>query len=65
MDQVHAACDNLFTEIDHLEKVVCDGVTDESLELTLSIAKRVRRASTVFIGALASRRDQTATAPEA
>jgi hypothetical protein len=41
---------------------VGDGVADHNLELALSQAKRVRRAASITIKALAKERDKPATA---
>lgn len=61
MNQLHALCDKLLTEADHLERVMGDDEDDLTLgriELALSVAKRVRRDSTLLVRQLASHRDQ-------
>jgi len=65
MDQVHAACDNLFTEVDHLDRIIEDDLDATGIGLALSVAKRVRKQSTLVVQALANERDKTATAQEA
>lgn len=59
MDQLHAACDKLFTEVDHLDRILdVDELSQERVELALSVAKRVRRDSNLVVRALARLRDQ-------
>lgn len=58
MDQLHRSADKLFTEIDHLEAVLPEEGTGQDVELALSVAKRVRRESTILVRLLASLRDQ-------
>lgn len=60
MDQLHRATDKLFTEIDHLDDVLGDAerLSEEQIVLALSVAKRVRRESTLVVRLLASLRDQ-------
>lgn len=63
MDEVHRAADNLFTEVDHLERILGrwddpDDLTYEAIRLALSVAKRVRDDSTLLVRALARLRDQ-------
>jgi hypothetical protein len=62
MDQLHEAdeaIDKLLTEADHFERVVGpEGISPDRVELALSVAKRVRRASTLCVQALARTRDQ-------
>jgi hypothetical protein len=55
-DQLHEALDKLFTEVDHLERVT--DTDDPPVDLALSVAKRVRAASTLCVRALARIRDQ-------
>lgn len=58
MEELHAACDKLFTEMDHLERIInSDDWTRDRIELALSVAKRVRRDSTLAVRLLASLRD--------
>jgi hypothetical protein len=52
MDDYTATADKLFTEVDHLERVLDD------VDLALSVAKRVRRDSTLLVRAIARHRDQ-------
>jgi hypothetical protein len=59
--ELHDASDKLFTEIDHLDRVLpddLDDLTEDTTNLALSIAKRVRTTSTLLVRALAERRDQ-------
>jgi hypothetical protein len=65
MDKVHAACDNLFTEVDHLDRIVDEDMDAVGIGLALSVAKRVQRTSRLVVQALAQERDNTATAQEA
>jgi hypothetical protein len=60
------ALDRLFTEVDYLDRIVPEEREPDANEtaLALSVAKRVRSASTLVIKALAERRDQIATAQE-
>ena len=60
MDQLHATCDKLFTEVDHLDRVLgdADDLSEAQIILALSVAKRVRRDSTILVRLLASLRDQ-------
>lgn len=59
MDQLHDTLDKLFTEVDHLERVMdCDELDDRAAKLALSVAKRVRRDSTLLVRQLAALRDQ-------
>jgi hypothetical protein len=62
MEEVHDTLDNLLHETEHLDRIVGDGVADHNLELALSQAKRVRRAASITIKALAKERDKPATA---
>lgn len=66
--ELHDAVDKLFTEVDHLDQIVPEEREPDATEteLALSVAKRVRAASTILVRALAARRDSnhTATAPE-
>lgn len=64
MENVYRAADNLFTAVDHLDRVIGDELTSQGIPLALSLAKRVRRESTLLIGQLAQERDN-ATAQEA
>lgn len=51
MDDYTAEADKLFSEVDHLERVL------EEPALALSVAKRVRRESTILVRAIARYRD--------
>ena len=62
MEEVHNSLDNLLLEIEHLDRIVGDGVADHNLGLTLAQAKRVRKTATILIKALAHERDKPATA---
>ena len=57
--QLYDAIVRLFTEVDHLERVKdTDDEWDQGrVELALSIAKRVRRDSTLVVRQIASLRD--------
>lgn len=58
MDQLHDSLDKLFTEVDHLERLTdADEVPADKVNLALSVAKRVRRESTMVVQALARIRD--------
>jgi hypothetical protein len=57
-DQLHAACDKLFTETDYLDQILdADEVVEGKIDLALSVAKRVRRESTIVVRELARIRD--------
>ncbi len=59
MYQLHDSLDKLFTEVDHLDRVTgTDEWSVDRAELALSVAKRVRRDSTLVVRHLASLRDQ-------
>jgi hypothetical protein len=59
MHQLHALSDKLFTEMDHLERLLNrDELDEDEISLALSVAKRVRRDSTLLVRHLASLRDQ-------
>jgi hypothetical protein len=59
MDQLHATCDKLFTEVDHLDRIMeSDDMAPDRINLALSVAKRVRRDSTLLVRLLASLRDE-------
>lgn len=59
MEELHAACDKLFTEMDHFERLVDrDEFDEQTLALALAVAKRVRSAATLSIRALAQERDK-------
>lgn len=59
MDQLHRSADKLFTDIDHLDRLLDPEELDaERVDLALSVAKRVRRESTLLVRLLASLRDQ-------
>jgi hypothetical protein len=58
MEELHAACDKLFTEIDHFERIIdSDDWDRDRVELALMSVKRVRRHSTLVTRLLASLRD--------
>jgi hypothetical protein len=58
MDQLHATCDKLFTEVDRLERVLdTDDLSEDRIRIALGVAKRVRRESTELVRELARRRD--------
>lgn len=57
MDQLHDTLDKLFTDVDHLDRLIDDDVDPENVNLALSVAKRVRRGSTLLVRHLASHRD--------
>jgi hypothetical protein len=59
MEELHRVADKLFTEVDHLERILEgeDLPDSERTELALSVAKRVRRDSTLLVRHLASLRD--------
>lgn len=57
--QLNEKLDKLFTEVDHLEQVTdTDDLSDTEVAIALSIAKRVRRESTMVVRQLAALRDQ-------
>lgn len=56
MDDYTAAADKLFTEVDHLERLL--DTDNPNIALSLSVAKRVRRAATITVQRLAEQRDQ-------
>lgn len=57
MDELHRTADKLFIEVDHLRHVL-DGELDAArTELALSVAKSVRRKSTLLLRLIASYRD--------
>jgi len=64
MEELHRAADKLFTEVDHLDRILAGDELpeDDELLLALAVAKSVRRDSTILVRLLASLRDQTATA---
>lgn len=60
MDELHRAADKLFTEVDHLDRLL-DGYDlpeGDGLLLALTVAKHVRRESTLVVRRLAELRDQ-------
>lgn len=65
MDELHEAFDKLFTETDHLDRILGDGVEPETLLLLLSVAKNVRRHSTLVVRLLAAERDNQLQPEEA
>lgn len=59
MDELHRSADKLFTEVDHLDRILeGDELDQDRIELALSVAKRVRRDSTLLVRLLAALRDQ-------
>lgn len=62
MDQLHETLDKLFTEADYLSNLTewdeGDTPEPEQVRIALSVAKRVRRESTLVVRLLASLRDQ-------
>lgn len=66
MTSLHDAVDKVFVEVDHLDAILPEEREPDAIEtdLALSVAKRVRVASTLLVRALAERRDNIATAPE-
>lgn len=59
LSRLHNTSDKLLTEVDHLERLMnCDELDAERCRLALSVAKRVRRDSTLLVRLLASHRDQ-------
>lgn len=58
MDALHRDADKLFTQVDHLDRVLdADELTPARIELALAVAKRVRRESTSLVRLLAQLRD--------
>jgi hypothetical protein len=58
--ELHAQCDKLLTELDHLERLFdCDPdqFDHDRTELALLVTKRVRRESTLLVRQLAAHRD--------
>jgi len=55
MDELHRFADKLDRDLTHLELAI----EHDSLELALSIAKRVRRTSTLLTRAIAAEIDAT------
>ena len=55
--RVDAQADQLDREYEALMRLVDEGVSDETVRLALSQAKRVRRESTVLVQRLAQLRD--------
>lgn len=62
MDQLHRSADKLKTDTTHLEtlsqRIDLEDPSSDEVELALSVAKRVRRESTLLVRLLASLRDQ-------
>lgn len=56
MDDYTAAADKLRQEMQHLERVLQDD-PGTNIDLALSVAKRVRRESTLVVRAFARHRD--------
>lgn len=58
MDELNGIADKLFEDIDHLDRLLdCDHIGPEAAGIALSVAKRVRRESTLLVRALAQIRD--------
>jgi hypothetical protein len=57
MDELHRSADKFFTEVDHLDRILEDDPTEDSIDLALSQAKRVRRQSAQLVRVLAELRD--------
>lgn len=59
MDQLHRSADKLADDSRHLTHIFLGEELDpDEVELALSVAKRVRRESTLLVRLLASLRDQ-------
>ncbi len=59
MDQLNDALDKLFTEVDHLDRITeTDEWNHDKAQLAVSVAKRVRSASTLAVRQFAALRDQ-------
>jgi hypothetical protein len=60
VNELHAAADKLFTEVDHLDRILAgqDDPSEEQVSLALGVAKRVRRDCTILVRLLAAARDQ-------
>lgn len=55
----HREADRVRTDANHLMQVMSEGeLQDERLDLAISIAKRVRRTSTLLVKSLAKERDK-------
>lgn len=64
MMELHEVLNKLFTEVDHLDRILPDEEpTHGESVLALASAKKVRSLSTLLVRALAERRD-SATAQE-
>ena len=58
MDELHDQFDKLATEVDHLDRIMAgDELPPATVALALSVAKRVRKQSTMLVQGLANRRD--------
>lgn len=58
MDELDRSADKLFDELEHLDKLLDTDLDDEhTVNLALSVAKRVRRHSNVVVRELAILRD--------
>lgn len=59
-DSLHRSADKLFTEVDHLDRLIGDDpLTEDEVNIALSTAKRVRRESTLLVQLLAQLRDES------
>lgn len=67
MEDLHRIADKVFDEVDRLDQILVDLPEHGTvhLELAVSIAKTARRQLTLLIKALATERDNHATAQEA
>jgi len=60
MEDLHRLADKFFTEVDHLDRLLQGDELpeDDKLLLALTVAKNVRRQSTLVVKELAALRDQ-------
>lgn len=63
MDELHRVADKFFEEVEHLDRLLDSD--EPHIELALSVAKRVRRESTLLVQALAKERDEKLQPEEA
>jgi hypothetical protein len=54
----HRETDSLHNDAQHLQNICKGELTGDRLELAISVAKRVRRTSSILLKRLASERDQ-------
>lgn len=58
MEQVHDVVDKLFTEMDHIDRLLdSDDMDEDRVALLLASAKRVRRDGNILVRQLAVIRD--------